>query len=327
MQSHRDPIVVDRAILEAVVQDGFRCPPERAVSELTQVLLPLLGATDSHLRENVLEILCHWSQAGLYSDAELLTIGQAMAANLSSRLGESDTDSVFLRSFSALLLESVLRVDDLRAIGAVADREPFLSHDQVLAWFETALSAFLGEMDLRGFVDGKGWAHAIAHKADLLGELARGRHLDSVRLERILGAIADLLTRPSDFVLLFEEDQRIVRAAVNVLLRDQVGAAFLRTWIESFGRMPDGTSWGSVLGLHECDPSGNRARVNCRNFLRCLYFALLWGMRGPGDAAEEDSPYHPYYDRPIVARDTLLADIEQALRGMNRPMYKDKEAR
>ena len=62
-----------------------------------------------------------------------------------------------------------------------------------------------------------------------------------------------------------------------------------------------------------------------RNFLRSLYFVLLWRMPGPGDAAHEGHPYHAYYDRPIDARDALLADIEQALRAMNRPMYKDKE--
>lgn len=305
--------------------DDFRCPPGATVSALTPEIAPLLGATDSHLRENALEILCHWGYAGQFGEEELLSIGQAMATNLSSGLGEAGTNSVFLRSFSALILEMVVHVDDLRAIGAVADEKPFLAHDQVLAWFDVALISFRGEADFRGFVDGQGWAHAIAHKADLLGEFARGRHLDHAHLERILAAIADLLTRPSEYVILFEEDQRLVRAAVNVLLRNEVGAAFLRTWIESFGRMPDGTSWGSVLGLHECDQARNRARINARNFLRCLFFALLWGMRGPGDAAEEDNPYFPYYNRPIVARGPLLADIEQVLRGMNRPMYKDKD--
>jgi hypothetical protein len=108
-------------------------------------------------------------------------------------------------------------------------------------------------------------------------------------------------------------------------LRNEVQSEFLHTWIEQLSRMPDGRGWGAALGLHECDQAANRARVNVRSFLRSLYFVLLWGMRGPGDAAEHDNPYHAYYDRPIDARDALLADIEHALRGMNRPMYKDKE--
>ena len=35
----------------------------------------------------------------------------------------------------------------------------------------------LRERDLRGFVPGKGWAHAVAHGADALGTLARSPHV------------------------------------------------------------------------------------------------------------------------------------------------------
>jgi hypothetical protein len=138
--------------------------------------------------------------------------------------------------------------------------------------------------------------------------------------------MAEKLTRPADVVLTFEEDHRLVRAAVHILLRNEVRSEFLHSWIEALSRMPDGKAWGAVLGLHECDQAGNRARVNVRNFLRSLYFVLLWGMPGPGDAANEGHPYHAYYDRPIDARDALLSDIAAALKSMNRPMYKSEAA-
>ncbi len=323
MPSSHEQSPIGQEALAAIVNGAFRCPEGRSVADVTREVLPYLGSTDSRLREGTLELLCHWGEASQYSDAELRVIGNAMAANLSVGLGESGTTSVFLRSFSALILEMVIHVDDLHAIGAVADREPFLSRKQVLDWFELALAGFVGESDLRGFADGQGWAHAIAHKADLLGELARGRHLDAAFLERILTAIAEKLVRPAEVALLFEEDNRLARAVVNVLLRNEVGATFLHAWIESFARMTNGKSWGSTLDLHTCDQAGNRARVNVRNFLRCLYFVLLWGMRGPGGDAEPGSPHHAYYERPIEARGVLLRDIEQALRAMNRPMYKD----
>jgi hypothetical protein len=325
MNANRESGAINRDVIESITGNDFACPEGSAVAEVTGGLLPLLGSTDSHLREGALEILWHWGAAGRYSDAELRGIGERMVLNISLGLGESGTDTVFLRSFSALILEMVIQTDDVRSLGAGADREPFLSHDQVLEWFEASLAAFAGEEDGRGFVDGFGWAHAIAHKADLLGTLARGRHLDAPRLERVLAAITERLARPAEIILAFEEEYRLVRAAVHVLLRNEVQSEFLRAWIERLSRMPDGRGWGAALGLHECDQAANRARVNVRNFLRSLYFVLLWGMRGPGDAAEHDDPYHAYYDRPIHTRDALLADIEHALRGMNRPMYKDKE--
>jgi hypothetical protein len=253
-------------------------------------------------------------------------MGRKMAENLTRGCGERETDSVFLRSFSALVLEMVVQADDVRSLGVRGNRTPFLTHDQVLDWFASALAGFAGEEDFRGFVDGRGWAHALAHKADLLGTLARGRHLDASHLEQILTAMAEKLTHPADVVLTFEEDHRLVRAIVHVLLRNEVRAEFLHSWVGQLAHMPDGKPWGTVLGLHECDQAGNLARANVRNFLRSLYFVLLWGMRGPGDAAEAGNPYHAYYDRPIEARDALLAHIERALRGMNRPMYKSQEA-
>ena len=315
---------MNREEIQSIVDSNFEIPSGRDLALLTGDLLPLLGSTDSHLREGTLETLGHWGEAGRYSDAELRAIGRRTADNLAIGLGESGTDTVFLRSFSALILEMVVQTDDVRGLGISGDRTPFLAHDQILGWYETALAGFAGEEDFRGFVDGRGWAHALAHKADLLGTLARGQHLDASRLEKILTAIAEKLARPAAAVLTFEEDHRLVRAVVHVLLRNEVQAEFLRSWVDHLAHMPDGKTWGTVLGLHECDQAGNRARVNVRNFLRSLYFVLLWGMRGPGDAAEAGHPYHAYYDRPIEARGTLLADIEQALRGMNRPMYKSE---
>jgi hypothetical protein len=314
---------LNREEIQSIVDSNFEIPSGRDLALVTGDLLPLLGSTDSHLREGALEILGHWGEAGRYSDAELRAIGHRTADNLAVGLGESGTDTVFLRSFSALILEMVVQADDVRGLGVSGDRAPFLTRDDVLDWYEIALAGFAGEEDFRGFVDGRGWAHALAHKADLLGTLARGRHLDASRLEKILTAMAEKLTRPAEVVLTFEEDHRLVRAVVHVLLRNEVQAEFLHSWVDQLARMPDGKTWGAVLGLHECDQAANRARVNVRNFLRSLYFVLLWGMRGPGDAAEHDNPYHAYYDRPIDARDALLADIEQALRGMNRPMYKE----
>ena len=309
------------------MDSNFEIPSGRDLALVTRDLLPLLGSTDSRLREGSLEILGHWGEAGRYTDVELRAIGERMASNISLGLGESGTESVFLRSFSALILEMVIQTDDVRNLGAGAGREPFLSRDEALEWSEAALAAFASEEDGRGFVDGRGWAHALAHKADLLGTLARGRHLDAPRLERVLAAIADRLARPAEIILAFEEEYRLVRTAVHVLLRNEVQSELLHSWIEALSRMPDGKTWGTVLGLHECDQAGNRARVNVRNFLRSLYFVLLWGMRGPGDAAESANPYHAYYDRPIHARHVLLADIEQALRGMNRPTYKSEESK
>jgi hypothetical protein len=159
--------------------------------------------------------------------------------------------------------------------------------------------------------------------SDLLGALARSPHLDRAHLERVFSAVADKLIAPADAVLLFEEDHRMIRGAVmHALLRNEVGAEFLRAWVERLARRPDGAAWGTVFGESSCDEAANRARSNVRSFLRALYFVLTWGMTNAPYPALVGTAFAEYYDRPVAARDALLADITAALKSMNRPMYR-----
>ena len=47
----------------------------------------------------------------------------------------------------------------------------------MLEWGDRIATWYVRERDLRGFVPGKGWAHAVAHGADALGALGRLPHL------------------------------------------------------------------------------------------------------------------------------------------------------
>ncbi|MCX6099468.1 MAG: hypothetical protein NTX69_05580, partial [Candidatus Bipolaricaulota bacterium] len=118
---------MNREEIQSIADSNFEIPSGRDLALVTGDLLPLLGSTDSHLREGTLEILGHWGQAGRYSDAELRAIGGQMAENLAVGLGESGTDTVFLRSFSALILEMVVQADDVRGLALGEGRKPFLT--------------------------------------------------------------------------------------------------------------------------------------------------------------------------------------------------------
>lgn len=309
--------------VQAIIDSGYCVPAGSDLEALTRELTGLLGSPVSALREGALEILWHWGEAGRYSDAELRALGEQTAANLSVGLGESGTDTVFLRSFSALILEMVVLVDLVRAADVDDRKPPLLSPSEVRDWFERALAAFAGEKDFRGCTEGNGWAHALAHMSDLLGALARSPHLDRTHLERILSAVADKLIAPADTVLLFEEDHRMIRGAVmHTLLRNEMEGKFLRSWVDRLAHRPDGAAWGTVFGTDTCDQAANRARTNVRSFLRALYFVLTWGMTNAPYPALVGTAFAEYYDRPVAARDALLADITVALKCMNRPMYR-----
>ena len=77
-------------------------------------------------------------------------------------IGESGTDTVFTRAFSSLYIGLAL---------CKHDEDPYLSGEEVQKVKQTLLSYVQQEKDFRGYVDGKGWAHSIAHVSDALNDL------------------------------------------------------------------------------------------------------------------------------------------------------------
>ena len=112
-----------------------------------------------------------------------------MAAGLLVGLGERGTDTVFRRSFSALVARRVHRPRQ-RGRPRAAGRRSSSGATGSPTWF-------LRERDLRGYVPGKGWAHAVAHGADAIGSLAESPHLGPNELTVLLDVIADRLTLPA----------------------------------------------------------------------------------------------------------------------------------
>jgi len=71
------------------------------------------------------------------------------------------------------------------------------------------------ERDRRGYIDGKGWAHTVAHTADALDSCAQ--HPLSTNAERfkVIHCIADLATLSNP--IHFQEDDRLAFAASRII--------------------------------------------------------------------------------------------------------------
>ncbi|MFC2078918.1 DUF2785 domain-containing protein [Candidatus Bipolaricaulota bacterium] len=306
--------------IKAIIDDEYQIPSGANLDDLTSQLTANLGSTDAYARENSLEVLWQWGQSGQFDDVQLLRIGQAMADNLSVGLGESETDTVFLRSFSALVLAMVLLVDQRFDFGQIEGRSPFLSKEMVLDWCECALSCLEREQDYRGSVAGSGWAHAIAHLADVLSDFAPSKHLGAEHLERLLHVIAGKLGESTACVLQFDEDNRLVQTIMSVLRREELSLPTLQEWLQRLSQTPDGGHWGDVYGLEACDERANNARLNTRSFLRSLYFQLLIGSR-----SFRAKIVPQYYALPILHREELMAGIVDVLKAMDKWFYPKEE--
>ncbi|HEY6740489.1 MAG TPA: DUF2785 domain-containing protein [Actinopolymorphaceae bacterium] len=282
---------------EQVRASGFALPDDRSLDDLTAELVQMIGDPDPTIRDGIAyPVLSTWIDEGVYDD--LLTgFGDGVSEGLFVGLGESETDSVLRRSFSALLLAEAVARDDVARV---------VHSDAIFRWGDRAASWFVRERDLRGYVEGRGWAHAIAHGADLIGALGRSHHFGKLELTVLLDVIADRLLTPTPYRLTHGEDDRLAYAVMAILHRNQIGIEVLEPWIERLlqGILPPQT-----------DDNGpapewpSPAAVNTERFLRSLHLQLALGVRGketPRDVA--------LFGRPPRVRADLLLVLIRALR-------------
>ena len=271
---------------QQVHADGLAVPTDRSLGDLTAELTRMLGDTDPQTRDGTAyPTLATWIDRGVYDDL-LPGLGDGMAAGLGVGLGERDTDSIFRRSFSALVLDACIARDNQR---------PLVPGGKVLEWGDRIATWMLRERDLRGFVPGKGWAHAIAHGADALGTLATSPHLATPELTVILDVIADRVLLPVDRLFTNGEPDRLALATIQVLRRNAVPLAVLEPWIARLA-----AAAGTLASYDDRDPYLRGG--NAEAFLRALHLQLALGPRPP------------------AVRSDLLLVVVDALRSSN-PQY------
>jgi hypothetical protein len=244
---------------------GLAVPSDRPLDDLTAELTRMLGDPDPALRDGTAyPTLTTWIARGVYDDL-LAGLGDGMAIGLRVGLGEQGTDTIFRRSFSALVLGECIARDNQR---------PLLSGAKILEWGDRLATWMLRERDLRGFVPGKGWAYAVAHGAEALATLAGSPHLATAELTVLLDVIADRVLLPVDQLFTSGEPDRLAFATMSVLRRNVVPLRVLEPWI---ARLASAAATRS--SYDDRDPY--LAGGNAQTFLRSLYLQLALGNQPP----------------------------------------------
>lgn len=264
---------------------GLALPSDRPLDDLTAELTRMLGDPDPQLRDGTAyPALATWIGRGVYDDL-LPGLGDGMAAGLRVGLGEQDTDTVFRRSFSALVLGECLARDNEQAL---------VPPGKVLEWGDCLATWLLREKDVRGYVPGKGWAHAVAHGADSLGRLVASPHLGTPELTVVLDVIADRVVMPVDRLFVNGEPDRLAAATMAVLARDAVPLQVLEPWIARLAAA------AAARTYDDRDP--HLVGGNAEAFLRGLHLQLALGPHPPAvrsdlllvvvDALRRTNPHH-----------------------------------
>jgi len=137
-------------------------------------------------------------------------------------------------------------------------QQPFLTRQEVYAALDNVLDYFTRENDLRGYVEVRSWAHAVAHTADLLDEFALCAEIDRAGLRRILDAIHAKATT-TETVYIAEEDERLAYATLSLFSRELLIEHEVEAWIKNFAPIDQIGEW-------------RNRHLNTKNFLRSLYF-------------------------------------------------------
>lgn len=247
--------------LQALAQNEFLPSEKEDLSELIPAMLNYIGSTDSYLRDDLIYSafgtwILRYSAPGPEQLRNLLpTILDER--HMLYKIGEQDTDSVFTRSFSILVLPLLLIPHRSRLLFSAPEINRI--KEQLLYYLEN-------EKDHRGFVHEKGWAHAIAHAADALDDLAQCTEMNKSDLAEILEAIRKVICSESTCYT-YSEDERMVTAVIAVLGRNLLSDVEITQWVEGFSDL--------VLTINT-GPEKHIIRTNAKNFLQSLYFRLQW---------------------------------------------------
>ncbi|HEU0151742.1 MAG TPA: DUF2785 domain-containing protein [Arenimonas sp.] len=246
----------DRDALAALKAEGFAGLAPARRDALAIDLLACLGDPDPTLRDGIAyEAMASWLRA----DPPLShATREALLDALLPRLSVRD-DAGFEAPFAALVLSEVARTDRIA---------PWLAPARRAGLVEAAAAYVEGVRDYRGFTDGEGWRHGVAHGADLLMQLAMNPALDKPQLSRLLQAVSAQVAPVAAPPYVHGESERLVRPVLFVLQRGLHDDGEWRAWISGL----------VAPAADAAGPYGSEAalarRHNQRGFLLALYVAL-----------------------------------------------------
>lgn len=232
------------------------------LDKLISEMLRDIGSTDSELRDELIYITFGkmiMTHHVLNKDQlTQLLFSCVDDEHLFYRLGETETDSVFVRSFSVLIIPLILSVDQ---------HDCFLSESEIQYIRKRLFTYVRNEKDIRGFVDGKGWAHSVAHAADALGAMAQHRYIKEEGLLELLDVLTAKILIPGS-VYTHNEDERMAFSAFTTIDRGVLSEQQLSNWLH------DLQSQMNAQKKMVSDPESLYLKLNVRNFLYNLQFRL-----------------------------------------------------
>lgn len=244
-----------KALLRNIKDNKYAVPEGVNPYKLSLELMDYIGDIDGELRDDLLySVLVTWIMTDVLTleeahDIFMIALDEKHSLN---GLGEI-SDTVFARTFSIEVAACI-----------IYKHRKSLSDSDILKAYNTVLKFYNEDKDLRGFVDGKGWAHGAAHGADALMELAQCQAIGYEGLKEILDSICKKI-KTNYYGYINNEDERMISAVKAVLERDIIPVGEIEEWIINLGNIEKKGIVPDYLFIE----------FNVTLFLKSLYFRLV----------------------------------------------------
>jgi len=256
MRSHSEL----KQLLEEVTAKEYRLPEGIDTDKLADDMLVWMGDTDLELRDKLIySTFAELFDSKQFSPQQIKRILYTAMddKHLFHGIGEKGTDTVFMRAFSILIIPIALDANG---------ETPFLSDEEVLHVKDTVLRYIREEQDTRGYVEEKGWAHAIAHGADALWAVAECDAVDADSLKQVLAAIETAIKKQRT-AYGYEEDERLTTAFIEIYEREVLSLDDIKSWVKALASYDEEGQHHEVVSV----------KISIKNFMRSVYFRLPEG--------------------------------------------------
>ena len=163
--------------------------------------------------------------------------------------------SVLTRSFSLLAIVIII----------YRQRNDHILPDELFKQLYTEfIDYFRNETDFRGYIEDIGWAHSVAHSADVFKQLFKSSEFTEDEFREMFELIRERFMI-NTYVFMSDEDERMVTAIHEALKRKVLHEEYIIDWINGF------RSFERLAKF----PEDYNVDINIRNLLRSLYFRLL----------------------------------------------------
>lgn len=256
MNNKREQLILE---LRKIRKNQYRITEEQNPWEYILPMLEHIGDIDPELRDDLIyNTFCEWIEVKEFFNEEQVRYILSVLMDkehLFYQIGSEGDDSVFTRTFSVLAVVLVLNRHRKKA---------FLNVNEFTDIKNKLIEYYISERDLRGYIQKSGWAHAAAHGADVMDELVQCHECSQDMIKEILNAFKKMMFN-GKYIFHDEEDERISRVVFRIMKGNVLSKKDIIEWLEE---LKECAEWQS-------DRIQYVARVNSKNFIRCLYFKMM----------------------------------------------------